>query len=138
MRPIKFRAWLPDNEYYQRSKTNKIYEVSSIGKVSVTLVVDGLCQSVLKERVILMQFIGLPDKQGKEIYEGDVVEVNEGGEISIHQVRWFGDYNYPAFDLDPDLDCECNGLQHIASGDDITMTVIGNIYNNPELLKEAK
>ena len=84
------------------------------------------------------QFTGLPDKQGKEIYEGDVVEVNEGGEISIHQVRWFGDYNYPAFDLDPDLDCECNGLQHIASGDDITMTVIGNIYNNPELLKEAK
>lgn len=78
------------------------------------------------EKLELMQVTGLLDKNGKEIYEGDIVR--DGSEIfavqwvadtgawgildSDESMAWLGDYN---------ISCE----------------IIGNIYENPELLKEA-
>ena len=92
----------------------------------------------LKTDWILMQCTGLKDKNGKLIYEGDVIEVTCGKFIiqycdkckslqCFSKVSWIkelycfaceGDYHW--FDLLDDLeDCE----------------VIGNIYENPELLE---
>ena len=92
-------------------------------------------EMVEEKDAVLMQFTGLKDKNGKEIYEGDVMQdknvlmkgVDEFGEmvfkdgkfqLKIHMVGKDG-YNY--FDL---INC----------WDDFE--IIGNIYENPELLKE--
>lgn len=65
------------------------------------------------------QFTGLKDKNGKEIYEGDVVQDYEG---VVHYVRWsVGD---GCFDF--------TGSPYALSDD---CEVIGNIHDNPELLK---
>lgn len=68
----------------------------------------------------LMQFTGLKDKNGKEIYEGDII----GGGVSNFEVKY--DEHYGAYM------CEFNFLKHMIN---IGFKVIGNIYENPELLK---
>ncbi len=71
------------------------------------------------ENMELMQFTGLKDKNGKEIYEEDIVKWIGG---SIEPIVW---ENFCAgFNLD---ESGARGVE-----------VIGNIYENPELLKKGK
>jgi len=68
------------------------------------------------------QYTGLKDKNGKEIYEGDVVRDYEG---VIHYVRWSvgdGCFDFTGSPYTLSDDCE----------------VIGNIYDSPELLKQRE
>jgi uncharacterized phage protein (TIGR01671 family) len=85
------------------------------------------------------QFTGLKDHKGREIYEGDIVKVINDGEESFHVVKYMVDEDYPAFDLDPVLnDGECNSLSYSLNALDTKIIVIGNIYDNPELLRLTK
>lgn len=69
---------------------------------------------------VLMQYTGLKDKNGKEIYEGDILgwEKFEG---TKNQTRWIVQYNNE------------RGFKNWSSSDNDEI-VIGNIYENPELL----
>lgn len=84
------------------------------------------------ESLIPMQFTGLHDKNGKEIYEGDIIETYIGS-------VYFVDFNYGGYCLAE--------FGHTGDADKLIgtydpsnyLTVIGNIYENPELLtKENK
>ena len=88
-----------------------------------------------------MQFTGLKDINGKEIYEGDIVD----NKINIFKVTfetngWDAGYDcgfcgfaikglYGKFNNIKDYMCSINS-------DDDGLEVIGNVYENPELLKE--
>lgn len=79
------------------------------------------------ENGILMQFTGLKDKNGKEIYEGDVLD-NYGGKYNSI-VEW-----------NAGEDDECRNYiagfwLNYEPGD---LEVIGNIYENPELIAEKR
>jgi len=125
MRQLKFRAWdggkmvLPPPEYS-----------SKLGPYLLTL--NGRCYIYgVYQDLIWMQFTGLLDKNGKEIFEGDRVQCCVDGECSDHQVAWGGelDSGYPAFDLIPYVEVESNGISYFnAAG---TIEVIGNIYETP-------
>ena len=84
------------------------------------------------------QFIGLKDHKGREIYEGDIVKVMSYGEESFHVVKYMIDLDYPAFDLEPAMDGDFNSLSYCMIDIDTKITVIGNIHDNPELLRLTK
>lgn len=91
---------------------------------------------------ILMQSTGLKDKNGVEIFEGDVVKVSDGSneeDSYISVVKNYADEGYPAFDIEAPSSWyyESNVLSKIMGGDYETIEVIGNIYENSELLEQA-
>ena len=132
MREIKFRAW------------NQIEKTMGEPFTLRTAIGSRKCNGIDTDNVVYMQFTGLHDKHGKEIFEGDRVRVGhfeEGDEEtrtavkfegSTHEIRYFADLDYPAFDLHPHIDCDSNGLSYaIASGEE-EIEIIGNIYESPE------
>jgi len=111
MRDIKFRVW------------NKTAEVM------IKDVLDLDCGTA----EVLMQYTGLKDKNGVEIYEGDVITYQEEPQKMQAKVVWKnGGFVFVYED----------GTENITSESwyapmDVEITeVIGNIYENPELLKE--
>ncbi len=131
MRTIKFRArnanipacWIYG---YFVIEHDSCYVINDSGKFQVRAGTES-------------EYTGLKDKNGKEVYEGDVVRVSETiGENTIHQVKFYADEGYPAFDLFPSLMSEMNGLAWATTDSEGEVEVIGNIYENPELLEQPK
>lgn len=83
----------------------------------------------------IMQYTGLKDIKGTEVYEGDIIKITSLDKEyplidEIHEVRWpsYSVVLYPG-----DLQEDCDDMQYLTQGDYI-YEVIGNIHQNPELL----
>jgi hypothetical protein len=99
MREIKFRAWDGKRMDY------------------------GGCDCVLRSapEAKVMQYTSLKDRNGKEIYEGDIIKVDDhAGLFTIHDLSFVYTFEYG------------DGLVGF------TCEIIGNIYENPELIQHAK
>lgn len=123
----KFRAWWIQDEVMTHIDTLEFLQ----GGIRVS---DGCWhEKFLGDEVILMQSTGLKDKNGVEIFSGDVVKLQEG-HTSYYVVEWHKkgmwvfryienkDQYYP-FDLVYNF------------SDRIRNEVIGNVYENPEFLE---
>ena len=122
MRQIKFRA--------QDIASNKwLYGDLRHHKDDVCIFEQGGTKGEQVKRDTVGQFTGLRDINGKDIYEGDILDVNYADEESYLEVRFVR--GVFAFLWDGDLDDEfpCNAPTHEWA------KVIGNIYDNPELIK---
>lgn len=127
MREIKFRIWVKEKK--------AIFEVILIDYVTkkVTYLLErvGHLLSIRDAKfndIEFMQYTGLKDKNEKEIYEGDIFHI--GSKKILYVVEW--------------IDCGLKGRQIKNKSwigldywkDDIE--VIGNIYENPELMEEVR
>ena len=81
---IKFRAWLKK----EQKMDNEIDHISWLDD-ELYCIGDGITYMVLAEDLVLMQSTGLKDKNGKEIFEGDIITTNAYGCIVC-----FGEYTY--------------------------------------------
>lgn len=113
MRKLKFRIFFYDGDNYETGYFINLQDALMDDIVEVnkaTLLSFDRCS-------IINQFTGLKDKRGKEIYEGDILR---GGAYLSYEVKW--DYEENGWNINP---------YGINSGE---FEVIGNIYENPELL----
>lgn len=117
MREIKFRAW---NKKYGSWEGTNDQEVTIWWNDS-----DGTFEFDHSGDIILMQYTGLKDKNNVEIFENDIVICDDG---YIYEVVYFDcDAQFKFVTIDDD---------DYFTFDDIQIeNVIGNIYENPELLK---
>lgn len=118
MRKIKFRAWDKSQVYMAYQGTPDLETFQSF--------VFHFGEDVL------MQFTGLKDKNGKEIYEGDILKLMDG-DISHHEIYW---HKERAMFIDRRLE-DGDSLSAHLDGDISFVSdceIVGNIYENPELL----
>lgn len=141
MRAIKFRFW---NQIAQRFQPPSKYAIDGEGKlVAYDYEMGAYDEPVEFSKTIItpQQYTGLKDRNGKEIYEGDIISIKThnllekvvflGGAFGVHfnykncQDGRMKDNSIQCFE--PLLDLEYYGL---------VGEVKGNVLENPELLKQ--
>lgn len=141
MREIKFRVWdKKRKEYFRISKLWNGDTDPSCFSADDWVDNYGNCGNM--KDIVVEQFTGLYDKDGKEIYEGDLVKYTDDyGSFFISEVKYFADVDgYPAFDITSpsifDWDFESNLLSYGTTYN--CLTVVGNIHENADLLEVSK
>ena len=152
MREIKFRAWdekykimiYPENldkilkrfEGTDAFFEDPLYAPDELYPFSEIKFLRGISilQEDYKDRLKIMQYTGLKDKNGREIYEGDICKVGEtaDGKDILALIYW-----------DEKTACFRYRFNMVVmlTREDINpknWEVIGNIYENPELLEEGE
>ncbi|MBA7472476.1 hypothetical protein ES707_07803 [subsurface metagenome] len=148
-REIKFRVWHTESKrmFYQSELDDLVIELrrnhQDCPRVALVLTLDrGPCLAIWKagslistDKFELMQYTGLKDKNGKEIYEGDIVKVNDS-EWGLYKVVWFPHWAGFFREVIKASDYEPMGDKHQPLSANQMIEVIGNVWENPELLKE--
>ena len=132
MREIKFRAWFNDEIHDEIVLVDHQYCVvdKGLGCPLNTGIKGFLSHDDPDSPMILMQYTGRKDKNGVEIYEGDIT--NRGIVEWCECLNWdSGGSPHPGFYF---KNSEDNELEYHL-GFDKNIEVLGNIYENPELLK---
>ncbi len=127
-REIKFRAFWKGVNKMKYFVPGNIEHLPEIGW-ALTFVQEGEDRSAYMGNAELMQFTGLKDKDGKEVYEGDVVCYPKG------TGRWLIKYAANAFIGIPHSDNVVFDSINLDNRNYLQLEVIGNIHENPELLK---
>ena len=156
MREILFRGKRKDNGEWCEGYLSKNRDENRQLKLCIDYEEKGVvCSSIVIPETV-GQDTGLTDKNGKKIFEGDIIRyadlydyncylesidnpevydnIDLGNIWTIDEVVYGIEVGYPAFDLNKH-DFETNGLSELSESGQYFYEVIGNIHDNPELLK---
>ena len=131
----KYRAWDTTN----KEMFKDTFAITESGQVVVVEQENVMCPPdyVFVDNLVIMQSTGLFDEKGEEIFEGDIVQFEDCYEVS--------DFLY----INTGIIEWCQGGFHVTNrdsvlmedlldGDSLDVTIIANIYENPELLEDKE
>ena len=128
MREIKFRVW---------DKANKVMGTVNcydFDEDKVFYTAGGITYSQVSGHIILMQYTGIKDKNGKDIYEGDtLMAASYMCYVTWCDKRAAWAVVYPESFANSEQKDLLSNYQH-----DIHLEIIGNEWENPELLKKKQ
>jgi len=125
MRQVKFRAWDSTSKHMAVQGTPDLETLASF-----------MHHYADKE---LMQNTGLRDAEGNEIYEGDILSsiVEADGEVGFSYQQVFFNENAGCWCLDISFESDFTNSEILYNSlEDYDYVVVGNIYQNPELLEK--
>lgn len=124
MREIKFRMWYTDGKrMFWEPRTGVAHHCS--------LSINDEIKELIDNGNPFMQFIGLQDKKGKDIYQDDILKIGEKSFVNMvvkwdsNSLRWSKMY----LDID-------SYYQPFIEEESKYIEVVGNLYENPELLND--
>ena len=120
MREIKFRVWDKERKIMEQVRDLDF----RYGEYSVIIHEPEYIKKLLNTE--LMQFTGLKDKNGKDVYEGDIIAHKNPEWLGGFQQKWVIKFKEFSDEYEDYI-----GYRILKENEE----VIGNIYENPELLK---
>ena len=126
----KFRVWLPDPDVERMLRVKALVFEHDKTRCVCGYAYDFYLED---EDATLMQSTGLRDKNGEEIFEGDIlaIETDEG----ILNVNIFWDSKHALFMFESKKHNEKDLLAELVEDNTYPFEIVGNIYENPELLE---
>lgn len=128
MREIEFRIIFKGKTYYWG------YIKGGFSGIPV----DNCGLNIELAKKLSCQYTGLKDKKGKKIFEGDIVKSYHS--CSSHEIRYIkecGGYVFYDKNIDYAQEEQPNYLRYDINGNTKKYKILGNIHENPELIKET-
>ena len=133
-RELKFRVW---NKFMKAWMAEDVIAITGNNELIDCLGVNTQLDSQYEdEEIVFQQFTGLSDSKGKEIYEGDIVDIQDSIKLPLYVIK-FGFFENSCSEI------AGNGffLEAIGGGEysqetlyeEIKLKIAGNIFENPEL-----
>lgn len=129
----KFRAW----DTTKKEMFKDTFAITESGQVVIVEqgFVTDTPEYVFVDNLVIMQSTGHTDENKKEIFEGDILAVKtDDGTLNVN-VFW--DEEHALFMFESKQYNEKEALAELLEDDSYPFEIIGNIYENPELLKEV-
>nr|DAS16414.1 MAG TPA: YopX protein [Caudoviricetes sp.] len=135
MREIKVRAW--HKSYKQMCEVESL-RFDGNGVYAAVLIDEPFYDRKLVEadEIVIEQFTGLKDINGREIYEGDIVKYYPHHRGVPYRVYWADRSAKFLIGRDGVIGQSFSDIMHNLNTGRIALEVVGNIHENPELLEE--
>ncbi len=126
---MKFRVWDKETNHL-----DYCVRVTSTDKYEKVEVLDALSdwREIKENYYVIMRNTGLKDKKGNEIYEGDICAYYYRDVAEYCEVKWSEKYRTWMIEGDSDIEFLRDFARHVS------FEVIGNIYEDSELLDEVE
>ncbi|WP_314436904.1 YopX family protein [uncultured Streptococcus sp.] len=130
----RYRAWHKTWEELEKVKRIRFDDEGDV----TTVLFEGKILGVdtHADKIVLMQSTGLVDKNGKEIFEGDILAFETNDEVINVNVFW--DEEHALFMFESKKYNEQEPLVELVENNTYPFEIIGNIFEKPELLEAIK
>lgn len=132
---LKYRAWLKQYDVMVDDVTDMTFKEGNLEFIG-RRTSNGVSLQYCADDINLMQSTGLKDKNGKEIFEGDVIAIEVDDTETPINARVFQNSKIGVLMFHVFEDNEDVPMVELLEDNSVAFEIIGNVYENPELLED--
>ena len=131
---LKYRAWLKQYDVMVDDVTDMTFKEGNLEFIG-RRTSNGVSLQYCADDINLMQSTGLKDKNGKEIFEGDVIAIEVDDTETPINARVFQNSKIGVLMFHVFEDNEDVPMVELLEDNSVAFEIIGNVYENPEMLE---